>query len=460
MVELSNKLKEPVILHSESKQCKLVSKSNRSKSRKEVILERLPNYSFYLEAKITLSQQIKLYLHQVIETQHGTEKSTLPIADTSVEIGDMYDTICDTLWYASQEQSSVECGSSLSVYGHYHNFKSKLLALLEEMFDDEISAEKNIHDLQDIHTGNTHCSCCIQISHQMILDMGVKHYLKGIAESIVACAGSPATFGKYKPKTIIITGSLLSKWTKLNNTLYRDFIWKQLEEELCLAIYQHQIKVHLIMSHADVDLFPDEQLIKWEKYQQAVGVRRILVDIRSYSSRGNLYEDKGDRYEIVPSIILGDREHYRFYLVQNNETLLGISGIASRYYVNPIRSLGNLGKRRVPDDDHHVKIGFYYNIVVYMCSSQDQEMVLSSPAILEDEKYATEIMMWPLTADNSSRQDIFPGAGFPVAFTLQPQNYDLKTSLTLTTGGSEEKTALFSDRLAVVRKNSCSSETS
>ncbi|KAL9558396.1 hypothetical protein MBANPS3_000939 [Mucor bainieri] len=355
MIELSNKLKEPNVLHSKLQQCNSGQMKYVGKKREQTILERLSGYSFYVEAKITRKNHIKLYLHQVIETQNGKEKSTLPIADASIEAGDMYDTICDALWHvSSKEQSSQECRSSLSVYGHYHNFKSKLLALLEEMFDGEISAERNIHDLQNIHAGNADCSCCIQISHQMILDMGVKHYLKGIAESIVACTGSPATFAKYKPKTIIITGSLLSKWTKLNNTLYRDFIWKQLEEELCLAIYQHQMKVHLIMSHTNVDCFPDEQLLKREKYQHVVGERRLLVNIESYDVSAKLYEDKGDRYELVPSIRINGQEHWRFHLIQDNETLLEQAGISPRYYISAKK------------EDFGI-------IEIYMCSPQDQQ---------------------------------------------------------------------------------------
>ena len=171
----------------------------------------------------------------------------------------------------------------------------------------------------------------------MVLDIGVKHYLHSIARSIIACVRSPATFGKYKAHTIIITGSLLSEWTKLNSTLYRDFIWKQLEEELCLSLYQHQMKVHLIMSHTDVELFPDERLIKREKYQQVVGEKRFLVDIEGFNVSGELYEDKADRYELVPSIKVDGKKCWRVHFIQNDATPLGHAGISSRYYLNSSR---------------------------------------------------------------------------------------------------------------------------
>lgn len=132
MIELSNKLKEPVVLRSEPEHCNLELMHGVHKTREQAILEKLLGYSFYVEAKITRNQQIKLYLHQVIETQNGQEKSTLPIANMSIEISDMYDTIGNVLWSASHGHLSSECASSLS-FGHYCKFKSKLTVLLREM---------------------------------------------------------------------------------------------------------------------------------------------------------------------------------------------------------------------------------------------------------------------------------------------------------------------------------------
>ncbi|KAL9558395.1 hypothetical protein MBANPS3_000938 [Mucor bainieri] len=432
MVELANKLKEPTVSHSTRKYCSLEVTDGGCKTREQEILEKLPGYSFYMEIKIKLNQQIKLYLHQVIETQHGTEKSTLPIADTAVEIGDIYNTICDVLWNASQEHSFSECASSSSVYDHYQNFKSRLLVLLEEMFDDEISAEKDIHDLQDIYTGNTDCSCCVQISHQMILDMGVKHYLKKIAGSIIACAESSAIFGKYQPKMMIITGSLLSKWAKLNNTLYRDFIWKQLEEELCLAIYQHQMKVHLIMSHADVDLFPDEQLIKWEKYQQVVGDRRILIGINA-EDPCFLYEDKGDRYEMISAMEVDGNPQWRFQLIQDDMRLLSQSGFTSRYYIIPYREL-----TENPGDDDFRKeaknVYFTTDCCVYFSENQLEKLLKTSTTLTAN--HAIIRVMLDTGPVDLGPHDLYAGTGYPVVFSFKPQNYDLKAEFTLCSHGS------------------------
>ncbi|CAO3636772.1 unnamed protein product [Mucor fragilis] len=438
IAELSNELKEPIVLRSGSKQCNLQLMHGVYKTREQEILERMPGYSFYVEVKITRNQQINLYLHQVIETQNGNEKSTLPIADRSIEIGDMYESICDVLWSSSQEHSSSECAASLSVYDHYCNFKSTLTARLKEMFQSEISKKEDIRDLQNIHIGGTQCSCRVQISHKMVLDMGVKHYLNSIARSIIAYVKSPAIFDKYKAQTIIITGSLLSDWKKLNNTFYRDFIWKQLEEELCSSLYQHQMKVHLIMSHAVVELFSDEHLIKWEKYQQVVGDKRIIVNIEGFNVSGELYEDKIDRYELVPCIKVDGKKHWRVHLIHNDETLLGQAGISSRYYLKPIWECSS----GTPYEMH-------FEINVYVYSSQNEQDLLDPSITLKDEALVIQANL----NDSPSAPDYgfvsIQDTDFPITFNLKPKNHCLKTRFSLGSGGFLGNKALFSERITL-----------
>ncbi|CAO3636884.1 unnamed protein product [Mucor fragilis] len=445
MIELSNKLKEPVVLRSEPEHCNLKLMHGVHKTREQAILEKLLGYSFYVEAKITRNQQIKLYLHQVIETQNGQEKSTLPIANMSIEISDMYDTIGNVLWSASHGHLSSECASSLS-FGHYCKFKSKLTVLLREMFQSEISKNQDLCDLQNIHIGGTQCSCCVQISNKMILDMGVKHYLNSIARSIIACVRSPGIFGKYKPQTIIITGSLLSEWTKLNNTLYRYFIWKQLQEELCLSLYQHQMKVHLIMSRTDVELFSDERLIKQEKYQQVVGDKRILVCFEGVNISGKLYKDKGDRYELVPRIKIDGKEHWRLYLVQNNETLLGKPEISSRYYFSPSKEL----KKKCNSNDSYKRASVYFKIDAYIvCTLQDQQDLLNPFIALRDDAFIMRATLNENHIDLDYQFYALLGAYFPIAFTLEFESHHMKTRFSLKTGCSYVETVLIPGRITL-----------
>lgn len=97
------------------------------------------------------------------------------------------------------------------------------------------------------------------------------------------------------------------------------------------------MRVQLVMSHTNLDLFPDEQFVKWEKYQQVVGDKRILVDIERVGISAKLYQDKGDHYKLIPCFQTDGRDHWRFLLNPEDLTLFNQTGILKRYYVNPSR---------------------------------------------------------------------------------------------------------------------------
>lgn len=199
----------------------------------------------------------------------------------------------------------------------------------------------------------------------MILEMGIKPYLEGIASSIIGCLKSPATFGMYKIGTLIITGSLLQHWAKLKNKLYADFIWRELEEAFYLYLYKHQIRTQISMTKVDLDLFTDNRQIKLEKYQQVLGKKRVLIEI---FSKGNLpaklYEYKGDRYELVPSINIDNDEYWRVIVAQDDNTVLSQSGISRKFfYVIDKKSREKLLAREVEvDSECNLSLSFLSQI--------------------------------------------------------------------------------------------------
>ncbi|KAL7311299.1 hypothetical protein PS15m_009079 [Mucor circinelloides] len=338
MIELSNRLQKPAVLSMKAIRKNEHLVNTQTQKREETLIEKIPCYECYVEAKITCGKSVKLYLHQVIDTMDGKQKSTLPINSAVIDIGSMCHAICDVLWNASQECSPVDCTSSLTNYDHYMNFKASLTSFLDGIFENELSKEDGIHDLHDMHVGSAECTCTVHISHGMILDMGIKSYLNSIAQSITSCLKNTFAFGKYKVRSLIITGSLLHKWTKLKNTLYRKFIWNQLQEELCLSLHHHQMRVQLVMSHIDIDLFPDEKLVKWEKYQQVLGEKRVFVEIQQSGISAKLYQDAGDRYKLIPSFQRDGREYWGFLLAEDTGDVLDQSGISKRYYIVPNRN--------------------------------------------------------------------------------------------------------------------------
>lgn len=131
MIGLSNRHQKPIVLSAKAIRKNEHLANTQTQKREETLIEKIPCYECYVEAKITCGESVKLYLHQVIDTMDGKQKSTLPINSAVIDIGNMYHAICDVLWDASQECSPVDCTSSLTNYDHYMNFKASLASFLD-----------------------------------------------------------------------------------------------------------------------------------------------------------------------------------------------------------------------------------------------------------------------------------------------------------------------------------------
>lgn len=109
--ELSSRLMQPNVLKSitmQSTKSKCQNKPLPSNSRVDTFVNEMPPYSFYVEAKISCYHKIKLILSQVIETRiayNATEKSTIPIDETSVNLDDIYESIFQNIWCSITERT-------------------------------------------------------------------------------------------------------------------------------------------------------------------------------------------------------------------------------------------------------------------------------------------------------------------------------------------------------------------
>ncbi|GAN08287.1 hypothetical protein MAM1_0197d07796 [Mucor ambiguus] len=442
MIDLANIHKEPIILASETESSRLEPAVLNAKILEHEILGKMRGYSFYVEAKITVNQQIKIYLHQVIETQNGKEKSTLPISSTTMEVDDINEKICDALWNKSLEHSPVKCTSLSSTYDHYQKFKSSLLVLLGDIFNSKLSAKEDLYGLQEIHIGNAECSCHIRVSHETILEVGIKSYLNDLAASIIACVRSRMTRYRCKVQLVIITGSLLCAWTKLNNALYRDFIWKQLEEELCLSLYQHQMRVQLVMSRNNVNSFSDKERIALELYRRVLSPkRRILVDIVQNGMLARLYEDKSSYHELVPSVEIDGVRHWRFALNPDEEIASNRMEVSRKFHV--ILSKDAEGGF-IPDDPDRDM--FYFSRTrFYVCYAQKRHLPQDCFKHLKDEAIIMESSIMHVY-QNEDFKRMVARTSFPLIFTMD------RNSLNYDKWNFEEVTVIFSERLTL-RKN-------
>lgn len=133
MIELSNTLKEPLVVSSNAGS-NIEQSSVKFRTPEQILIERVTGYGYYVEAKITLAHHVKLYLHRVIDTKGGARKSTLFESSFTFSFENLYDSVWDVLWNTAQEHQSFDnCTSSTSIQNHYHIFKLKVQGFLEEM---------------------------------------------------------------------------------------------------------------------------------------------------------------------------------------------------------------------------------------------------------------------------------------------------------------------------------------
>lgn len=120
MVSLSNKLGKPVVMkltHEDTQE----NQENRLKEKaihigKWALVDKIKANEYFVEVKFSCSNEIKMYLNQVIETETDDIKqlrSTLSIQDLSYKVEDMYDYISGNIWNViDQHSTNSECRSA------------------------------------------------------------------------------------------------------------------------------------------------------------------------------------------------------------------------------------------------------------------------------------------------------------------------------------------------------------
>lgn len=144
--KLSSRLMDPHVLKSitmRSTKSKCQNRPLPSKSRVATFVNEMPPYSFYVKAKITCYHKIKLILSQGIETRiacNATEKSTIPINETSVNLDDIYESIFQNIWCAITERAisffsfcESHTADTALCSEHYETFCLHLTSLLIQL---------------------------------------------------------------------------------------------------------------------------------------------------------------------------------------------------------------------------------------------------------------------------------------------------------------------------------------
>lgn len=200
---------------------------------------------------------------------------------------------------------------------------------IENCSTEIIDIDEIIH--QDIN--NLCCSNGIMITHRTLMDLGIKPFLKSVAYMLVSYLQANSVFGIYTVSFFVITGRQIHKWLTEINSIYSNFIWTTLNSEILSLLYTRQIKTQLIMNKSIIneDHFSNYKPLKREKFQQ-VSSKKFFINV---FTNLQIYEDKGDYYEMIPLAQIGGYNVCRIWISDSGHDQILQGGIKKRFYVNP-----------------------------------------------------------------------------------------------------------------------------
>lgn len=146
MINVFHKKNPPILLHLEDLNESNISTKYCYTSQEntviDTIVEKIKPYGYYVEATILGDNTIRMSLNQVIETSttynRHAEKSTLFIAENSLQVVDIYEFACDNIWNTLQFQSTltescIQCQhNDTKENDQYLLFRSNLTAIMKK----------------------------------------------------------------------------------------------------------------------------------------------------------------------------------------------------------------------------------------------------------------------------------------------------------------------------------------
>ncbi|KAL9538298.1 hypothetical protein MBANPS3_011036 [Mucor bainieri] len=342
MVDLTSKLIQPQVIG----QTTIRKATTPSTININSFLQDLPPYSLYAEAKITKHQTIKLLLHQVIcltSTGDMLEKSTLEIDQVSIDFGDMYASICESIWllvvdgWLKTRSCKTDSEDKICSVQNYTHFCEQLSSQLQKIFTDTINESHQSLDTTVYIQYHSSCQICsVGLSRRTILDHGLKPYVNTIANLMLAGIQSKAAFGNHKIVRLLVTGSMLATWMTSFNPMYQDYIWKQLEEDLLLGIHSSQLRVNLVMHRSDLQkasFYDDNCYSKKQVFHQVSSKSYYLEMICCGSTSAEVYTvDQDDTYTKLQSTMANGLQTWRLLVTQSECDVLKKEGITKTMY--------------------------------------------------------------------------------------------------------------------------------
>lgn len=166
-----------------------------------------------------------------------------------------------------------------------------------------------------------YCKHGATITHRNIMEIGILPYLKEIAIALAFSLKAKAMFANYKVSCMVITGELLQSWLTRFNTVYADYMWTKLSDELLRQFYARDIRTNFILTK-DIILGDRDQRcspVKRQKYLQ-ISSKDYVLNIRKHHGPAvTVYHCQDDRCSKISMTRTGEFAHWRIPLWTSNQ---------------------------------------------------------------------------------------------------------------------------------------------
>ncbi|KAL7312960.1 hypothetical protein PS15m_008664 [Mucor circinelloides] len=345
MVSLSNKLGKPVVMkltHEDTQE----NQENRLKEKaihigKWALVDKIKANEYFVEVKFSCSNEIKMYLNQVIETETDDIKqlrSTLSIQDLSYKVEDMYDYISGNIWNViDQHSTNSECRSANEGnpdINRYTEFRSSFRKTIINVMESGLNTITDLDEVTHHYNAKPKCTCII-ITHRLLMDAGLIPYLKYLGRAIVAPLRTNAMLGNYKISCLLLTGDFLNKWLERGSSTYGDFIWHHLQQAISTELNEKQLRTHLLMKESIVskDRTLDYEPLKSKRYRQVFSKQYYLRISPNDGKNLQVYQDKGDHCLKIPATKQDGDLIWEIPLLPTEDKVIENCSLEERFYL-------------------------------------------------------------------------------------------------------------------------------
>ncbi|KAI8639869.1 hypothetical protein BD408DRAFT_445624 [Parasitella parasitica] len=378
MIEIVNSFQAPLILDND-----VLGKSNNSLQIQNPNNDLLPPNSFYIHVHVAAGS-IHYVLNKVIETSAvngASKKSTFTVKTRTISLDNIADSACDHLLNHMQALASNDdeyysvlfqkCGRHQFEDGltkvRYDHFFHSLAQLVKTLMSNRNTASEPDTAIFQTIPINSNCGCTIQLSHQMILEIGLKPAITNFATMVASSLVDNDLFGRFHITSLIITGIC-----ETNDSLYQHYCNKLTREKVYTFLRKYQKglnlffgsaelkKVCLLTGNWEMDI---KQVLKSGKYDQISSTTYIIKFIM-YNELRQIYEYNGHSCQKPYQQITEKSDVVAYFVLLSRGEILDQDGMYKTFITRngPINKIKIYTLDSSPDEqDYHNETKSYYH---------------------------------------------------------------------------------------------------